>query len=347
MGEFERSGTLSASSADVALSPESSPVLPAPPLRGSRIGAADPRGVRREEVREGPLLQEPSLQGETKRQAVTAAARLLRQGGAETPELDARLLICHAAGLSHEDYVVGGNEALPPEAAARFAAAIDRRLRGEPVSRILGVREFYGRRFGIDASALDPRPDTETLVAAALQVVDGDRRRQAPLNLLDLGAGSGCILITLLAELPAATGVGVDLDPAALALARKNARGLGVERRARFVASDWLDGIDGAFDIIVCNPPYIATAEIEGLAREVSHDPRAALDGGADGLAAYRRITCGLKDALRPGGAVLLEVGAGQAEAVRRLLADARLETPGNWLWTDLGGRPRVVGARA
>ena len=255
----------------------------------------------------------------------------------------------HAAGLSHEAYVARGDAVLPPEAAARFAASIDRRLRGEPVSRILGSREFYGRPFRIDANTLDPRPDTETLVEAALEVIDREGWRQRPLRLLDLGTGSGCILITLLAELPMAIGVGVDVSLPALALARDNARALGVGQRASFVASDWLDAVSGNFDLVVANPPYIATADIGGLAREVAaHDPLPALDGGHDGLDAYRRILPRLRQLLQKGAIVLFETGADQTEAVQGLLGDAGLKAAqGEWLWRDLAARPRVVGARA
>jgi release factor glutamine methyltransferase len=281
--------------------------------------------------------------------ASAAAARLLRQGGIGTPDLDARLLLCDATGLSHEAYVAQGGEVLHPEAAARFAASIDRRLRGEPVSRILGCREFYGRPFRIDANTLDPRPDTETLVEAALQVVDREGWRERPLRLLDLGTGSGCILITLLAELPMAIGVGVDVSLPALALGRDNARALGVGQRASFVASDWLDAVSGNFDLVVANPPYIATADIGGLAREVAaHDPLPALDGGHDGLDAYRRILPRLRQLLQKGAIVLFETGADQTEAVQGLLGDAGLKAAqGEWLWRDLAARPRVVGARA
>jgi release factor glutamine methyltransferase len=281
--------------------------------------------------------------------ASAAAAQLLRRGGITTPELDARLLLCHAAGLSHEAYVAQGDAVLPLEGAARFAASIDRRLRGEPVSRILGAREFYGRPFRIDADTLDPRPDTETLIEAALEVIDREGWRERPLRLLDLGTGSGCILITLLAELPNAIGVGVDVSLPALALARDNARALGLGRRASFVASDWLDAVSGNFDLVVANPPYIATADIDGLAREVAaHDPLPALDGGPDGLDAYRRILPRLRQLLQEGAIVLFETGADQTEAVQGLLGDAGLKAPqGEWLWRDLAARPRVVGARA
>ncbi len=337
-------------------SPERSRLHPAPPLGESKIGAADPRGVRHEEVRDESLTHPPSLALPLKggvdstRQTVQAAARALREGGIETPELDARLLLCHATGLSHADYIAkGGDALLPLEVAARFAASIDRRFRGEPVSRILGRREFYGRPFRIDAHTLDPRPDTETLVEAALQVIDREGWRERPLRLLDLGTGSGCILITLLAELPMAVGVGVDLSLPALALARDNARALGVARRASFVASDWLDAVSSSFDLVVANPPYIATADIGGLAREVAaYDPLHALDGGPDGLDAYRRILPRLRQLLQKGAIVLFETGADQAEAVQGLLGEAGLKAgQGEWLWRDLAARPRVVGGRA
>jgi release factor glutamine methyltransferase len=338
--------------------PERSRFQPAPPSRGSRIGVADPGGVRRGEVQAAASVIGPTFlalplkgggesRGPTLREAFLAAAWALRQGGIGAPELDARLLLCHAAGLSHEDYVARGNGALSPEAAARFAACVDRRLRGEPVSRILGVREFYGRPFRIDANTLDPRPDTETLVEAALEVVGDNSSRHAPLRLLDLGTGTGCILVTLLAELPDATGVGVDRSQAALRLAQKNAEALGVGNRADFIASDWLEDLSGAFDLVVANPPYIPTAEVGALGPEVGHDPETAVDGGPDGLAAYRRIAPRLKGVLRPGGIALFEFGIGQAEALRRLLAASGLDPRDDWLWYDLGGRPRVVGAMA
>jgi release factor glutamine methyltransferase len=277
-------------------------------------------------------------------QAHTAAARLLREARIAAPELDARLLLCHATGLSHEAYVAGLEDALAPDAAVRFGTYVARRLAGEPVSRIVCVREFYGRSFSIDASTLDPRPDTETLVEAALGLVD----REASLSILDLGTGSGCILITLLAELPQASGVGVDNSLAVLEQAQANAQVHGVGNRASFAASDWLEAVEGSFDLVVANPPYLSAADMAALSPEVrDHDPRPALDGGPDGLSAYRRIVPGLRKALRPGGFALFEVGPDQAQAVLRFLAEAGLDVgEGQYLWRDLAGRPRVVGAR-
>jgi release factor glutamine methyltransferase len=273
----------------------------------------------------------------------------LREAGIEAPELDARLLLCHATGLSHEAYVACGNDTLSPAAAARFDAYVGRRLAGEPVSRLIGAREFYGRPFRIDQSTLDPRPDTETLIEAALGLVDREGLGDAPLNILDLGTGSGCILVTLLAELPLARGVGIDKSLQALDIARANAQILGVGDRADFSVGDWLEAVKGTFDLVVANPPYLSVADMAGLAPEVrDHDPREALDGGPDGLSAYRRIAPCLGKALRPGGFALFEVGPDQAEAVLGLLAEAGLDAGGGeYLWRDLAGRLRVVGGRA
>jgi release factor glutamine methyltransferase len=284
----------------------------------------------------------------TLRGAFAGAAAMLRQAGVPTPELDARLLICHAAGVSHESYVARPDWELAPDAAAQLRRCIERRLDGEPVSRILGQREFWGRAFLVDRHTLDPRPDTETLIEVALGLVASQGLREQPLRLLDLGTGTGCILLTLLAELPNATGVGTDRSVPALALASANARRLGVDDRAAFLAGDWLEPVSGSFDLILANPPYVATGEIGRLPREVgAYDPWGALDGGTDGLDAYRRIAGGVRRALRPGGAILLEVGAEQADRVLSLLREAGLAIDGKaCMWRDLGGRPRVVAAR-
>ncbi len=363
MGEFGRSRNFSASSPGIALLPERPHSLLAPPLRGSRIGEADPRGVRRAVIEamdssiEPPSLALPLKGGgeskwqslRTRGEAFVAAARLLRQAGIATPELDARLLLCEAAGISQEAYVADPEHALPPDEEALYGRLIGRRLDGEPVSRILGRREFYGRSFLVDHHTLDPRPDTETLVEAALVFVAREGARERPLRLLDLGTGTGCILLTLLAELPYATGVGTDVSAPALALAGVNAWRLGVEARAHFIAGDWLDAVAGRFDLIVANPPYLAAAEIGQLPREVGrHDPFVALDGGADGLKAYRRIAARAGAVLRPGGGILLETGPTQSDAVVALLRLAGLTIDAECgVWHDLAGRPRVVLASA
>jgi release factor glutamine methyltransferase len=352
--------------------PEPSCWLLAPRLRGSRIGEADPRGVTEEAIetteRQPPSLSLPltcpgeaeaaSLRrrqeggGESKRgasrsvrQAFVEAASVLRQAGIETPELDARLLLCDVAGLTHEAYIARAGDELAPEVAARLGASIARRLKREPVSRITGAREFYGRRFLVDPHALDPRPDTESLIEGALELVERNGWRKRPLELLDLGTGTGCILITLLAELPQATGLGTDISSGALALAAANARRLGVADRTSFIAGDWLEAIAGEFDLILANPPYLAASEIAPLSKEVAEfDPRRALDGGRDGLDAYRRIAARAGQVLAPTGRILVEIGATQAEAVAGILRGAGLRLDeAQGIRPDLAGRPRSV----
>jgi release factor glutamine methyltransferase len=278
-------------------------------------------------------------------QAFAATAGALRHAGIGTPELDARLLLCHAAGLTHEGYIARARDVLHPDEAARLEGAIARRLKREPVARIKGEREFYGRSFILGPDTLDPRPDTETLIEAALDFVRARGWRERKLTLLDLGTGTGCILVTLLAELPQARGIGTDLSADALAIAAANAGSHGVSTRASFVAADWLDAVSGTFDLILSNPPYLATGEIAGLAEEVAtYDPRLALDGGPDGLDAYRAIAARASDHLDQNGRILVEIGPGQGEAVAAIFAGAGLrpdEALG--LRLDLAGRPRVV----
>jgi release factor glutamine methyltransferase len=281
----------------------------------------------------------------TLNQAFIGAAARLREAGIATPELDARALLCHAAALSHEAYIARTHDRLAPAARARLDRSIARRLEREPVSRIVGTREFYGRLFAVTPQALDPRPDTETLIDAALALVQRNCWRDRNLRLLDLGTGTGCILVTLLAELPNAVGIGTDLSHAALDLAAANATRLGVASRATFVAADWLDGIGGEFDLVVSNPPYLATGEIAGLAPEVAaYDPRIALDGGPDGLDAYARIAEGAPAVMAEGGRLLVEIGASQGLQVSAIFRAAGLELDRDHaIARDLAGRPRVV----
>jgi release factor glutamine methyltransferase len=280
--------------------------------------------------------------------AFVEAAQILRQGGIETPELDARLLLCHAASLSHEAFIARAREDLRPDAAALLEGAIARRLKREPVARIRGTREFYGRSFLLGPESLDPRPDTETLIDAALDIIGKKGWREEPLKLLDLGTGSGSILVTLLAELPRATGIGTDLSPRALAVAAANASAHGVASRAVFIAADWLDAIAGKFDLILSNPPYLAASEIAGLAADVAaYDPRLALDGGPDGLDSYRRIAARAREVLAGDGRLLVEIGPAQAEAVAAIFAGAGLRPDeAGSPRLDLAGRSRVVVAR-
>ncbi len=245
------------------------------------------------------------------------AGRRLAAAGVETPRLDARILLAAAMATS-ADRLIGEPEApVPVPAARRFAAAIDRRAAREPVSRILGVREFWSLDFRIGAATLDPRPDSETLVSAALARLPS---RVAALRLLDLGCGSGCLLLALLSELPRASGLGIDLAPRAVAIAAANARRLGLSARARFRIGDWDHALAGRFDVILSNPPYIERPALAGLAPEVRlHDPRLALDGGVDGLDGHRALAGALGRRLDQDGFAVVEVGAGQADAAERI----------------------------
>jgi release factor glutamine methyltransferase len=253
---------------------------------------------------------------DTRRALMKQAGERLAAGGIETAVLDARLLFQAASGLRHDDIVAEPDLIVPPEVAARYAVFIERRCRFEPVSRILGTREFYGRSFRVTPDVLDPRADTETLIGAALGLVKG----KGSLRILDLGTGSGAIVVTLLAELLGATAVASDLSAAALAVAKGNAEALGVAGRASFVQANWFEGIDGKFGLIVSNPPYIPLGDIAGLVPDVREfDPARALDGGPDGLEAYRRLAGDAGSHLAPQGHVVLEIGAGQENAVNNL----------------------------
>ena len=253
---------------------------------------------------------------DTPRELIRQAGKQLAARGIETAALDVRLLLQAASGLRHEDIVAEPDLVLSADGTARFWSFIDRRCAFEPVSRIIGFREFYGRSFRVTPAVLDPRADTETLIDAALALVRG----KGQLRILDLGTGSGAIAVTLLAELPEATVVATDLSAAALQVAKGNAAALGVADRASFVAANWFDGVDRQFDLIVSNPPYIPLGDIAGLAADVrDFDPARALDGGPDGLEAYRRIASGAGGFLAPRGHVVLEIGAGQENEVNEL----------------------------
>ncbi len=277
-------------------------------------------------------------------EALAEARSALRESGADSPALDARLLLAAAGGLDMAALIARDGDALPDLAQATFTRHLGRRAAGEPVARILGETEFWGLPIRLNAATLVPRPDTETLVAAALQEA---RRRDSPdLAICDLGTGSGAIAVALLNELPRARVVATDISAQALAMARENAERLGVASRLALGKVSFADGPDGRFDIVVANPPYVRSGAIGGLAREVSdYDPRAALDGGPDGLAAYRAILGRIGTLLADGGFLALEVGYDQGESVAGLCRDAGLE--GGEIVKDLAGRGRVVTARA
>jgi release factor glutamine methyltransferase len=267
---------------------------------------------------------------------LAAATARLKAAGCGTPVLDARLLLQAAAGLSREQLILGPDQVLTPEQFAAFEGYIARRERHEPVSRILGAREFYGRVFRVTPDTLDPRPDTETIIDAALAIMPKAAR------LLDLGTGTGAIAITLLAERPDASGLATDVSPAALAVARENATRLGVVDRLMLVEGSWYAPVAGHFDIILSNPPYIPAEDISALEPEVRNfDPALALSGGNDGLDPYRTIATGAAARLAAGGQVLVEIGAGQAEDVEAIFATAGLRAAGRH--RDLGGHDRCL----
>jgi release factor glutamine methyltransferase len=279
-----------------------------------------------------------------------ALARLrlrLAAAGIENPALDARLLLIAATGLSHEALIGEPDRPLETGAARRLEDLAERRLAREPVSRIVACREFYDRPFTIGPASLDPRPDTETLVERALAFArtHAFTRSHGGPAILDLGTGSGCILVTLLAELPDARGTGTDTSAAALDEARANAARHRVDERADFVAAHWCRGVEGSFDLIVSNPPYIPSGELHRLEPEVrDFDPLPALDGGPDGLDAYRAIAAGAAPLLARGGLVVLEIGAGQENAVTAVFAGhGWAPAAAGAMSRDLAGHVRVL----
>lgn len=263
--------------------------------------------------------------------------RRLAASGVAAPALDARLLLQHAAGLSHEDIVAEPRR--ETAAGDEFRTLIARRQAHEPVSRILGEREFHGRLFHVTPAVLDPRPDTETLVEAVVA------RMGAGARVLDLGTGSGAIIVTILAERTDATGVATDLSAAALQVANANALRHGAGQRLRLVHCSWFEGVEGLFDVIVSNPPYIPLGDIAGLTPDVrDFDPWMALDGGPDGLMAYRRIAAGARPHLAEGGSVMVEIGAGQQRDVEAIFQAAGFALTAEA--KDLAGHVRCLAFR-
>jgi len=270
----------------------------------------------------------------------------LTAAGIDNARFEARLLMAQAAGLSVEQLISRGRDPAPTNVVETVRSLAARRVRREPMAYILGEREFWGLPFKVTPAVLVPRPDSETLIEAVLSLMP-DRTR--PWRILDLGVGSGCLLLTLLREYPAASGVGIDASADALAVAQENAERLGVASRARLMVDDWrqqswLEKLDGPFDLVVSNPPYIKSATIAGLMPEVSRfEPKLALDGGTDGLDAYRLLAAGSRKLVTSGGYFVVEVGEGQALEVADLFAAAGLSSRAPW--KDLGGIERVVAA--
>ena len=268
--------------------------------------------------------------------ALRHAVQRLGTAGVESPGRDARILLAFALNLPADRLTLHLPDPVPPEAVARYEAALTARTRRQPVAQITGQRLFWGRSFRVTPAVLDPRPETEVLVATALE--------QPFSRILDLGTGSGCILLSCLADRPEAHGTGVDLSHPALAVARDNADRLGVAARASFVQSDWCTAVDGQFDLILANPPYIAAAEMPLLAPEVRlWEPSLALTPGGDGLDAFRIIARQSPARLLPGGRLMVEIGPTQAAEVSALFAAAGLNQIR--IRRDLDGRDRVVTA--
>jgi release factor glutamine methyltransferase len=264
------------------------------------------------------------------------AGQLLRAAAIESPRLEARLLLAHAMSTTSEALLRDPRVAVPPDAVALFRRALEQRLAHVPLAQITGRAGFWTLELEVSPETLIPRADSEALIEAVLE------SGRQPARILDLGTGTGCLLLAALSEFPAARGLGVDLRPAAAALAARNAERNGLGDRAAFLAGDWATALTGRFDLILSNPPYIESAAIPGLMPEVArHEPASALDGGADGLDAYRAILADLPRLLAPGGLAVLELGAGQAEAVGALAQAQGLRLAG--LRADLGGIARAI----
>lgn len=272
-------------------------------------------------------------------QAWTSARDQLKTSGVETPVIDARLLVEAAAGATRADLLSDPHRPLTPQQVETLEAYVARRRRREPIAHILGRKGFWNLMLKVGPEVLTPRPDTETVVAAALEAV----APHAPARILDLGVGSGAILLAVLNERPAAKGLGVDLSEEALAVARDNAASLGLAGRAALLRGDWTAGLeDAGFDLVLANPPYIPSNVIETLEPEVrQYEPRAALDGGPDGLDAYRALAPEILRVLTPGGRFVVEIGHDQGAAVLALFAAAGAADLS--VSQDLGGRDRIV----
>ena len=273
-----------------------------------------------------------------------ALSETLRQAGIESADTDARLIVGHALGLDRTALLTNNDRLLRAGEIAAIDTLAARRLRHEPVSRIIGRKEFWSLSLYVSDAVLVPRPDTETVVEAALDFVVRGGLRLEPLRLLDIGTGSGALILALLTELSNADGIATDISQAAIAVARGNAERLGLSARCRFVVCDIADGVNGRFDLIVSNPPYIVHSEIAGLEPDVrDYDPSLALDGGIDGLDAYRAIAAQAPHLLAPGGRLIVELGVGQEHAIRALFTKAGLTVTA--IRSDLAGVPRALSA--
>lgn len=264
--------------------------------------------------------------------------RQLKDSGIESPDLEARWILKHVLGVTDADLIGGVDRTLWAEEIDKIESILERRVKGEPLSRILREKEFWGLTFAVTPDVLDPRHDTEIIIEKALELF----AEHEPERILDLGTGTGCLIVTLLKAWPEAKGVAVDLSPAALRIAKENAQRHGVEGRITFIEGSWFEKVTGTFDLVVSNPPYIPNPDIPNLEKEVrEYDPILALDGGQDGLEPYKIIFSKLKEFLEPGGKALLEIGIGQQDDIARLGRESRIRV--ECVHPDHGGIPRVV----
>jgi len=267
------------------------------------------------------------------------ASQLLKTAKCQTPKLDARLLLQAALGAEHSALISGLNDTIGDGVRGRYLEMIKQRIAGQSVHRIVGFREFHGHRIELSQATLEPRPDTECLVNC---VIENAGRYGPKMTFADIGTGSGAIVISLLARFPEAKAIATDISVEALDMASINARNSGVADRVQFIEADYMNGIEGPFDFIVSNPPYIRTEDIHDLEREVKHcDPLIALDGGIDGLEAYRHLLKDGDNVLVPGGDLYLEIGSDQAASLRALAEQYNWQIEGPAL--DLAGLPRVM----
>jgi release factor glutamine methyltransferase len=284
--------------------------------------------------------------GQTVETARRSLAARFKSSAIDSAELEARILVGAALGLDLTGVIAAATRSVTSNESMRLEEFARRRMAGEPVARILGAKEFWGLPLKLSAATLVPRPDTETVVELALEMLHAGPGSDRASRIADIGTGSGAILLALLSELPDARGIGTDISVAALRTASANAADLGFADRALFVACDYAAALSDRFDLIVSNPPYISSAEIEELAAEVrDHDPLQALDGGADGLDAYRTLVPQAARLLVPGGALVVEAGRGQSGHIEGLMmaAGLTLERPAK---ADLAGIPRAVAGR-
>jgi release factor glutamine methyltransferase len=270
---------------------------------------------------------------------IKQGAEQLNAAGIESSRLDARLLMQHVLQCSREALLLREEQTLLSEQQEAYFQLLEKRIAYQPISQITGKREFWGLEFYVTEDTLDPRPNSETLIEAVLRLRP---EKSTHHNLLDLGTGTGCLLLSLLREYSQAGGVGVDKSKKALAVAKQNAYHLGLDKRVQWLNSNWTDGISQMFDIVITNPPYIPTETIKTLSADVrDHEPRLAIDGGKDGLDAYRLLAKQVPGVLKPGGLLAMECGVGQAEDIAAMFEIAGMQV--NAIEQDLAGIDRVV----